>query len=58
MAKIVLAFLVITFVIHFGIMSWRSLTGLEKWSLTKNVFYSIMISAVSILLMVGLVIVF
>jgi len=58
MAKIILAFASFAVIIHFVITLWRSLNGLEKWTLTKNVVYSIMISALAILLMVGLVIVF
>jgi len=58
MIRLWLAFIIIAAVIHFGITGWRSMSGLEKWTLTKSVFYSIIVSLLALVVMIGLVIVF
>jgi hypothetical protein len=42
MIKIVLGFMLVFAGFFVGIQAWRSLTGLEKWQLTKLIVYSIM----------------
>lgn len=58
MIKLWLTFAVFATLIHFSIVSWRALSGKEKWSLTKTVFYSIVVSLLALLAMTGLVILF
>ena len=58
MIRIVLVFVVFAALIHFSIVSWRALSGKEKWSLTKSLFYSIVVSLLAIAAMIGLVILF
>ena len=41
-----------------GISAFRKLTGLEKWELTKIVVYAILCAVLSILVLVGIVIIF
>jgi divalent metal cation (Fe/Co/Zn/Cd) transporter len=41
MIKIILGFMLVFAGFFVGIQAWRSLTGLEKWQLTKLVIYSI-----------------
>jgi hypothetical protein len=42
MAKIILAFLAVFALFFFGIKVFRSLSGMEKWTLTKYLAYSIL----------------
>jgi hypothetical protein len=58
MIRVWLAFFVIAALIHFSITSWRALSGLEKWTLTKSIGYSIIVSLLALAVMIGLVIVF
>lgn len=58
MIRIFLAFVVIATLIHFSIISWRALSGLEKWALTKTIGYSIIVSLLAMLVMATLVILF
>ena len=58
MIRIWLAFIVFAALIHFSITSWRALSGLEKWTLTKSIGYSIIVSLLALVVMVGFVIVF
>jgi hypothetical protein len=58
MIRIILAFFVIAALIHLSITSWRALSGLEKWTLTKSIGYSILVSLLAFAAMVGLVIIF
>lgn len=58
MIKLWLTFAVFAAAIHFAITTWRTMTGKDKWSLTKTVFYSIVVSLLALLAMTGLVILF
>ena len=58
MIRIVLAFLILSVLIHFGIMSWQKMSGSAKWSLTKSITYSIIVALLAIVGMVGLVALF
>jgi len=58
MVRIILAFLIIAGIIHFGIQAWRAMSGKEKWSLTKSISYSIIVALLAIAVMTGLVILF
>ena len=58
MIRIWLTFIVFAVLIHFGISAWRSLSGKEKWSLTKSLIYSTLVSLLAFAAMVGLVIIF
>lgn len=53
-----LLFFVFAALIHFGIMSWRLMTGKDRWSLTKTMGYSIIIASLAFLVMIGIVIIF
>jgi hypothetical protein len=58
MIRLWLVFLVISVLIHFGIVSWRKMTGKERWSLTKTLGYSIIVASLTLLVMVSIVILF
>ena len=58
MIRMWLTFIIVAVVIHLGITAWRSLSGLEKWSLTKTLAYSIMVSLLALAVIVGIVILF
>ena len=58
MIRIWLAFAILAVVIHFGITAWRNLNGKERWTLTKSVTYSILVSLLAVLAMTLIVILF
>lgn len=58
MIRIVLAFIILSVLIHFGITAWRKMSGSERWSLTKTAIYSIIVSSLAMLLMMFLVVMF
>jgi hypothetical protein len=58
MIRIVLAFLILSVLIHFGIMGWQKMSGSDKWSLTKSVTYSIIVALLAIVGMIVLVALF
>jgi hypothetical protein len=58
MIRLWLVFLVFAILIHLSITSWRALSGKERWTLTKSIGYSIIVSLLAVLLMSIIVIVF
>lgn len=58
MARIILAFLAVFGFYYFGITAFRSLTGKEKWELTKLVIYSIICTVLTIITLTIFVITF
>ena len=58
MIRLWLLFIIFTVLIHFSIVSWRALSGKEKWALTKTASYAILVSLLAVLLMSLLVILF
>jgi hypothetical protein len=58
MIRLWLAFAVFAALIHFGITAWRNLNGKERWTLTKSIAYSIIVSLLAVLAMGVLVILF
>ena len=58
MIRLWLVFIVFAILIHFSIVSWRALSGKEKWSLTKSIGYSIIVALLAVLAMMLLVVLF
>jgi hypothetical protein len=58
MIRFIFLFAILAVLIHFGITGWRSLSGKDRWSLTKTIGYSIIISLLAIVVMTFLVILF
>lgn len=58
MIRVVLFFVILSVLIHFGITGWRSMTGKERWSLTKTLGYSIIVSLLAIVVMMFMVVLF
>jgi len=58
MSRMILTFLVLFFAFYFGIGAIRSLSGKEKWVLTKLISYSIMCAVLTIVVLVGFVVLF
>ena len=58
MIRIWLAFVVLSVLIHFGMSAWRTLSGLERWELTKSVAYSIIVSSLALIVMTAIVVLF
>lgn len=58
MTRGIVLWLFVTALFYFGIPAWRSLTGKEKWSLTKHVSYTILCSVLSFVTLALIVILF
>jgi hypothetical protein len=58
MIRLWLVFGIVAVLIHFGITAWRNMTGRERWTLTKSVAYSIIVSLLAVLAMTVIVILF
>ena len=58
MIKIILGFVLVFVGIFVGIAAFRSLTGREKWQLTKLIAYSIMCAVLTTVALVGFYITF
>jgi hypothetical protein len=58
MIRLLLAFLVIFAVFYFGLPLLRSLTGQQKMTLIKNVVWSLICAALTVLSIVTIVILF
>ena len=58
MIRLWLVFIVFAILIHFSIVSWRALSGKEKWSLTKSIGYSIIVALLAVLAMTLMVVLF
>jgi hypothetical protein len=51
-------FAVFALLIHFGITVWRRMERKERWSLTKSLFYSIIVSLLALAVMTAIVVLF
>jgi hypothetical protein len=58
MIRLWLAFVILAILIHLGITTWRKMEGKERWTLTKSIFYSILVSLLALLAMTTIVILF
>ena len=58
MIRLWLAFAVLAGLIHLGITAWRKMEGKERWTLTKSIAYSILVSLLALLVMTVIVILF
>ena len=58
MIRLWLTFIFFAVVIHFAISTWRTMTGKDKWALTKSVAYSIIVALLAFIVMAGVVIAF
>lgn len=58
MIKMLLAFVFLAIVFGFGIQTVRTMTGKEKWALTKTVAYATICSLLAVAAMVLIVILF
>jgi len=58
MIRLWLAFAILAVLIHLGITAWRKIERKERWSLTKSVAYSILVSLLAVLAMTVIVILF
>jgi hypothetical protein len=58
MIKALITFAAFATLIHFVIVAWRALSGLDKWALTKTLGYSIIISASALLVLFTIVVLF
>ena len=58
MIRLWLAFAIFAVLIHFGITAWRKMEGKERWTLTKSIAYSIIVSLLAVLVMTVIVILF
>jgi hypothetical protein len=58
MARIILAFIIVFGLFHFGIQGWRSLTGKERWTMVKQLTYSLLLATITIVALVLIVLVF
>ncbi len=58
MIRLWIVFIIFAVLIHFGITAWRNMEGKEKWTLTKSITYSIIVSLLALIVMTAIVIVF
>jgi hypothetical protein len=58
MIKLWLVFAMLVVLIHFGITTVREFDGKARWSLTKTLFYSIIVSLLAVAVMTVIVILF
>jgi putative effector of murein hydrolase LrgA (UPF0299 family) len=58
MIKMLLAFLIVFFILYFGIPQYRELTGKNKWDLAKLILFSLLCTVISIGLLVLFVVLF
>ena len=58
MIKALITFAAFATLIHFVIVSWRALSGLDKWALTKTLGYSIIISTLTFVVLLTIVVLF
>jgi hypothetical protein len=58
MIRIILAWVLLSLAIGFGITAFRALSGKEKWELTKLIAYTLMCSIIALVFLVGIVILF
>jgi hypothetical protein len=58
MIRLWLAFGILAVLIHFGITAWRKMEGKERWTLTKSIAYSILVSVLALMVMTVIVILF
>jgi hypothetical protein len=58
MIKIILAFLLVFWLVFFGIKAVRSMTGQDQLALTKLLMYSIMCALVTVVSLIVIVVLF
>jgi len=58
MIRLWLVFAILAVLIHLGITTWRKMEGKERWSLTKSLAYSIIVSLLALMVMTAIVILF
>jgi hypothetical protein len=58
MIRLWLAFAILAVLIHLGITVWRKMEGKERWTLTKSIAYSILVSLLALMVMTAIVILF
>ena len=58
MIRMVLVFALVFVAFWIGILAFRNLTGKEKWELTKTIGYAIICAVLTMLVLVGIVIIF
>jgi len=58
MIRLWLVFAILAVLIHFGLTAWRNMNGKERWTLTKSITYSIIVSLLVVLVMTVIVILF
>ena len=58
MIKLLVSFLITFLIVTFGITLFRNLSGAEKWAFTKTLFYGIIVSVVSVVILTTIVILF
>lgn len=58
MIRFVFLFAILAAVIHFGIMGWQSMSGSERWSLTKSLIYSIIVALLALVVIMFMVVLF
>jgi hypothetical protein len=58
MIRIILAWVILSALIAFLITMFRSLSGKEKWQVTKIVGYATMCSLIAVAILVGITVIF
>ena len=58
MIRIILAFVVVMGLFHFGIQAWRAATQKERWTVVKSLTYSFVLAILTIVALSLLVILF
>jgi hypothetical protein len=58
MIRFIFLFAILAALIHFGIIGWQKMSGSERWTLTKTLGYSIIVSLLAIVVMMFMVVLF
>ncbi len=58
MIKMLMTFIFLFIIFYTGIEIFRKMTGKEKWEIAKTVSYSLAISLVVVMFLVGIVVLF
>jgi hypothetical protein len=58
MIRGILAFLIITALLHFTIVAWQSLSGKQRWSVIKTMSYASFLSVVALVILSVMIFIF
>ena len=58
MIRVYIAFAILFGLFFFGINAFRATTGKQKWEIVKTLMYSLVCAILSLLILIGIVVIF